>query len=564
MPANAQISENPTIEELREKFALELPPYWNLEEFKIEASANYGTSVEPIIKSRFTAKITLNSHTFVEAGEEGTIIFLRSVLKLGTTRMVYGISTSEYKAAAWVTKFELTNNPMVDVGSPRDFFPGRTIIRGTEEEKEFYKNLDLEEEQQHKLKLSRLKRENQLKESERQAELDRIAHETKLRAAKQNEQKILELARLEAEATLQQKINDKFFEIQKKLENDLKTRLQLEIPGYWDIVSFTIEAGTNVGTVSEPVFKQRFNAEVELNTDTFVQDEKKDPYLFLIPAAITGEKRVVHGVSMAQILPETRKINLNLENGDVLQQIGLPRSYFPGKIIIKGSPEEQEYWQHVEAENKDKYNRELARRANVEKLKDQQRQAELADLAHEEKLIEEKRKAEIAELESEAQLQEAKETQLEKEEARLRANAERRLSELDTILETGDSNKKRVALMQALDSTDIALRTKALHYIISQTKMLSGEVRKKKIIIPFSLQIKSFNQETGDFSGEYHGSHKAFAHGREFSGKVSGINLGAAGSRCSLSTTLGENALMEGTIDCPGIFKSEYAAIRIF
>jgi len=33
LPANAQISENPPIEKLREKFALELPPYWNLEDF---------------------------------------------------------------------------------------------------------------------------------------------------------------------------------------------------------------------------------------------------------------------------------------------------------------------------------------------------------------------------------------------------------------------------------------------------------------------------------------------------------------------------------------------------
>ena len=221
---------------MREKFALELPPYWNLEDFKIETSANYGTSVEPIIKSRFTAKIALNSDTFVEAGEDGPIIFLRPVLRTGATSMAYGISTSEHKAATWITKFVLTNNPMVDVGNPRDFFPGRTIIRGTEEEREFYEYLELEEEQQHRLKLSRLSREKQLKEIERQAELASLEHETQLRLTKQNEEKKLELARLEAEATLQQKRNDELIEIQKNLENDLKTRLQPEIPGYWDIV----------------------------------------------------------------------------------------------------------------------------------------------------------------------------------------------------------------------------------------------------------------------------------------------------------------------------------------
>ncbi len=378
-------------------------------------------------------------------------------------------------------------------------------------------------------------------------------------------QQKLEFARLEAEAKLQQKRNDELVEIQKKLENDLKARLQLAIPGYWDIVSFTIETGANVGTVSEPVFKQRFNAEVELNTDTFVQDEKKDPYVFVIPVAITGGKRVVHGVSTAHILPETRKIDLKLENGDVLQEIGLPRSYFPGKVIIKGSPEEQEYWQHLEAANEAKYIRELARRGYAEKLKDQERQAELARLTREAKLIEEKRKAEITKLESEAQLREAKERQLEKETARTRANAERRLAELDTALKTGDSNKKRIALMRALEGTDIALRTKALHYIISQTKTLSGVIAKKKRI-PFSLLIKNFNPETGEISGEYHGNNWVFTrHGQQgFRGKVSGVNFGVAGKVCSISITLGESALMEGTIDCTRNFSSEYVAIALF
>jgi hypothetical protein len=563
LPANAQISANPRIEELREKFVLELPPYWNLDDFKIETSANYGSSVEPIIKSRFTAKIALNLDTFVEAGEVGKIIFLRPVLRVGTTRMVYGISTSEPRAGTWITNFELTNNPMVDVGNPRDFFPGRTIIRGTEEEREFYEYLKLEEEQQHSLKLSRLKQEKQLKEIERQTELEKIAHETQLKLTKQNEEQKLELGRLEAEAALQQKRNDELAEIQKKLKNDLKTRLQLEIPGSWNIVSLTIEAGANVGTVSEPVFKQRFNAEVELNTDTFVKDEKKDPYLFVIPVGKSGEQRVVHGVSTAHILPETRKIDLKLENDYVLQEIGLPLSYFPGKVIIRGSPEEQEYWQQVEATDEAKNNRELARRSSAERLEDQERQAKLARLAHETKLIEEKSKAEIAKLESEAQLREAKEKQLEKEKARARAKAELRLAELDTALKTGDSNKKRLTLTQALEDADVKLRSKALHYIISQTKTLSGVISKKKRI-PFSLQIKSFNPQTGEISGEYHGSHNAFRRDQGFSGKVSGVNLGVAGKKCSISITLAESAMMEGTIECRGHFRSEYAAISLF
>lgn len=128
----------PTAKQLRSTFSVEIPGYWEVVSFDIEASQNIGTEVEPVYKSRFKATVGLKSDTFVGAGKEEEAIFIKPAATSGEKRELYGISTSKLHAGAWKTDFELQNNPLPDLGQPRDFFRGeKIIVMGSPEEEAF-------------------------------------------------------------------------------------------------------------------------------------------------------------------------------------------------------------------------------------------------------------------------------------------------------------------------------------------------------------------------------------------------------------------------------------------
>jgi hypothetical protein len=139
--AAAHAQEGPELEEMQERFMIELPTAWTLQAFDIEAAANYGTAVEPVIRSRFSAVVELGEGTFMMVRQDGPFTFVRSVAQAGETRTLHGIAQSVRRAGAWHTEFMLEANPMEGIGEPRDLIPGRMIILGSEEEVEFRSQL---------------------------------------------------------------------------------------------------------------------------------------------------------------------------------------------------------------------------------------------------------------------------------------------------------------------------------------------------------------------------------------------------------------------------------------
>jgi len=128
----------PTEEELESRLATDLPAYISIAKFKIDASENIGDKVDPVFKSRFRAVIRLNTDTFLEASRENGAIIVMPHLKSGEERELFGKTTSRLRAGAWLVNFNLENNPVPDMGKPRDFFSGgKVLIRGSSEETAF-------------------------------------------------------------------------------------------------------------------------------------------------------------------------------------------------------------------------------------------------------------------------------------------------------------------------------------------------------------------------------------------------------------------------------------------
>jgi len=419
--ASVQASEQLNAKDLKARFLIEVPGYWALSKFKVEASANYGTEVEPLFKHRFTAEVELQTDTFLLDGKEGPVTWLVPVAKAGEKRTVYGIATSRLSTGAWQTEFALENNPMVRVGQPRDFFSGRVVVRGTDEEARYREELArptlIEAQLRHQEELARRKREEELKEQERQAEINRLASEARLREERRKFK--------EQEATARKAEEQ---ELLRSLAEGAKNQLATKMPGYWKVTAFDVDEAVKTGTVDQPVYAQNFSAELELTKDTFAEVERDGPVVFITPVASAGETRSLYGVVRSTFESGAWTSVLEFEN-DPSEGMGAPIGFFSGRVLVKGSPEDDEY-------RRAQRNEELSRLRREEAIREQERQAELARLAHEEKLREQERQAELAKLAYTEKVDEAERQRREKEEAVAKAEREALLNELADSVKT--------------------------------------------------------------------------------------------------------------------------------
>ena len=171
--------KKPSTGNYEKQFAVQIPAYFELSSFDVEASENVGSKVEPFYKARFKATVKLKTKTFELASQENEATFIRPVADDGETKEIYGIAGARLSAGNWKIDFNLENNPIPSMGQPRDFFTsGRVIVVGTAEETEFkaqmdHKQLVAQQEAEKALKAQQLEQEKQNAERERK----RIAEE---------------------------------------------------------------------------------------------------------------------------------------------------------------------------------------------------------------------------------------------------------------------------------------------------------------------------------------------------------------------------------------------------
>jgi hypothetical protein len=195
---------------LRSRLATDLPAYVKLNSVQIEVSENVGDRIEPVFKTRFRGTLVLTADTFMQSSvDDGVVILVRKVEK-GAARELYGLALSKLSAGSWKTQFSFDNNPIANLGRPRDFFPGRVIVRGSSDEVAFR-----EEQRRHRDEEQRnveaqqrdeaLAQQVRLDEARREAERNRTEAEIQSERRRAESAREAELRAVDAEIQAQRR-----------------------------------------------------------------------------------------------------------------------------------------------------------------------------------------------------------------------------------------------------------------------------------------------------------------------------------------------------------------------
>lgn len=194
---------NLTPDQLREQFAREMPPLWTLTGFSVDTTENAGTEAEPVVNSRFTATATLKETLYFVDGRDGPIAFLRRVAAPGLEKPLTGLVRSVLRCPTWVSAFQLDLPGILETGgAPLAAFPGRVIVRGSEDERDHNDRREAEAVEQHKAEVARLARDEELKALQRAAGLAALEHQRVVMAAELSQREEAQAAVIRREVRL--------------------------------------------------------------------------------------------------------------------------------------------------------------------------------------------------------------------------------------------------------------------------------------------------------------------------------------------------------------------------
>ena len=132
LPLTAQ--QLPEDEELQNRLSASLPSYWDIDEFRVIASAMQGDPITPKALLRFEADVSPDGSLYAGIGERiGPFLSVVSTYADGQRRTLYGTMQLDYKAGEWSGEPSLENS-VADLGQPLDLFNTPTLILGSDKQ----------------------------------------------------------------------------------------------------------------------------------------------------------------------------------------------------------------------------------------------------------------------------------------------------------------------------------------------------------------------------------------------------------------------------------------------
>ena len=169
MPAAADLAGF-TPDVIQKQLTMGLPGLWHLDRFTPQGTINAGNAVEPDIRARFEAQISLTADTFAPDGTDGPVVFVRKIAPAGLQKVLYGLSNSRLQAGTWTTRIDLQNqNVLQGLGEPLATIPGRVVVRGSPDEASFLKQREADAQTAQQQKLADAKRQDELATQQRVA-----------------------------------------------------------------------------------------------------------------------------------------------------------------------------------------------------------------------------------------------------------------------------------------------------------------------------------------------------------------------------------------------------------
>lgn len=294
--------------------------------------------------------------------------------------------------------------------------------------------------------------------------------------------------------------------------------------------SIEITATRKQGTGATLVVKQKFSMKVSFSEDTYKKSGKLGVNEVLSVVTKKGSDTTLYGTAESNRSGASWTTKFQFENDIDYGAWGSPKSVFPGKTVVSGSPEEQKLLVAIKTEKE-----------NVEKRKNA-----AADLS---KAMEAERLALKNQKEKERALN------WEKDFSALTERIERgphsqRMDEIKKSFRTADKklHKRLMAFMSKNDDLDI--RSIALRMKIDKAGKLEGRVNNgnpnidAKYPLNGGFKILSINIDTGDLEGNIPSLKQ------NLSGSIDAEKVVMKNKSCKLLLKLTDENNMRGDLSC--------------
>ena len=161
----AAANSPPTADEVEQFIATTLPGYWKVDQLNLSDPVDYGNPIEPEWRWRYEATIVPKEPLYVDGGRHEGVVLLELNLSPESPQTLYGVVIATFHAGSWSGEARHENRPFDHGGQPASFFPGRTVVVGSREERELREATQLRAlerlEATHKAESAALKIEQQ-------------------------------------------------------------------------------------------------------------------------------------------------------------------------------------------------------------------------------------------------------------------------------------------------------------------------------------------------------------------------------------------------------------------
>ncbi|WP_243375598.1 tetratricopeptide repeat protein [Geotalea sp. SG265] len=132
---------------------------------------------------------------------------------------------------------------------------------------------------------------------------------------------------------------------------EFKDALSREIPRHFRLNDFSTEASQNLGNEVEPVWAVRFNATIQALADLYVHDSSDNGAYFVLLTTKKDIRIKVFGKIKSELYQGSWRYYVSLD-GNPLGNRGIPLNQYSGRVIIRGSKQEKEYYADLQKEQR--------------------------------------------------------------------------------------------------------------------------------------------------------------------------------------------------------------------
>lgn len=129
---SALAQDLPAENELADRVVSALPSWWQVSDFRQIAKSDVGDAAQPRVQLRFEADTSPSALLFTEVDRLDPFVFITETRQADDSRVLYGVMDLTYSAGEWDGAIEI-ENPVDDLGVPRDMFSSPTLIMGDAE-----------------------------------------------------------------------------------------------------------------------------------------------------------------------------------------------------------------------------------------------------------------------------------------------------------------------------------------------------------------------------------------------------------------------------------------------